>query len=569
MWPVIGWAALAGGAAALIMAVWMEDRSRSGPYGDVAPFTRGAGVSPEWTWTYRVFAVLWFLVCAALVTTSAHLLPDVRWLNRFRMWGNAPVVPVAPPAPSSPSMWARLAAWTHAMWESMAGHLSAWFVALAAFITAALPHWFFWDVVLCLLVATVLEVRFEFLRSSEPGLALTDRYWAHRRLYRTASVVRWATLMCVAGLSLGALANVGWNWAAPHTGWPGMTPVVRVDPFSMSGDHAYFKLALGCSALVGACLALWCRRQPLYDLFLSYKSQDAPLVREVADRLIAGGTRVWLAEYEVPLPSEVQFLRYIARGIRRSRFGLAFTHAVYANSPYCREEMEGLLRSCGPRRMLRVKLKDVDPADSAFRGMDQIPTLRTDGDVGQILTFVERRTGLKSAGPAPAQFEPATHVGKWAGRPYTLDTTGWEKAKQPPDSPVLLDLPAFHYIQGPPHLLVNLDIRKEQSEVARFRKDADDREMYNRLKAYVPEFLGELKAEARGIHMFFHGGLSQMAVTYLVDGDWRRKYSVVLPDPAGGPAVEFMFTFGFLGPFRELCRLTPVIERLVSSLEWK
>ena len=59
-----------------------------------------------------------------------------------------------------------------------------------------------------------------------------------------------------------------------------------------------------------------------------------------------------------------------------------------------------------------------------------------------------------------------------------------------------------------------------------------------------------------------------MAVTYRPRGSWRRKYSVILPNPDGGPAAEFMFTFGFLGSFRGLCRMTPVIERMVRSLEW-
>jgi hypothetical protein len=84
----------------------------------------------------------------------------------------------------------------------------------------------------------------------------------------------------------------------------------------------------------------------------------------------------------------------------------------------------------------------------------------------------------------------------------------------------------------------------------------------------VPKFLGELKAEARGIHLHFLDGFSQMAVTYRVRGRWRRKYSVILPNPDGGPATEFMFTFGFLGSFQGFLRMTPVIERMVQSLKW-
>jgi hypothetical protein len=34
--------------------------------------------------------------------------------------------------------------------------------------------------------------------------------------------------------------------------------------------------------------------------------------------------------------------------------------------------------------------------------------------------------------------------------------------------------PSLHYIQGPPHLLMNLDIREEHSDSARVRARADD-----------------------------------------------------------------------------------------------
>lgn len=432
----------------------------------------------------------------------------------------------------------------------MVSHVSGWFgslaglaVALAHSLSRWLSHWLTWDVIFCLVAAIVVEFRYEYYRTNNPKVAQTDRYWASRGLYRTASALQLAARLWLAGLIPALVVRAGW-----------------------AGDEAFYRLMLGASAIAALVVALWYRRKPLYDLFLSYKSHDAPLVRSVADRLIAGGTRVWLAEYEIPLRREAKFLRYIGYGIRRSRFGLAFTHDLYAKSPYCREEMEGLLRSCGPRKILRVRLTDDDPVDSAFQGIGQAPTLRTDGDVESILSFVERQTGLKAATRLPEHFTPTTFQGQWRERPYHLDTTGWETAKH--DGPYLVEGPTLHYIDGPPHLLLNLDIRAEHSTSARIRGSADDREMYKELKQYVPEFLGELKAEARGIHLFFHGGLSQMAVTYWVGDHWRRKYSVILPDPQGGAATEFMFTFGFLGTFDGLCQRTPVMERLVQSLTW-
>lgn len=44
-----------------------------------------------------------------------------------------------------------------------------------------------------------------------------------------------------------------------------------------------------------------------YDAFITYKSEDADLVRNVADQLIASGIRVWFAEYQVLLQNYDQF----------------------------------------------------------------------------------------------------------------------------------------------------------------------------------------------------------------------------------------------------------------------
>lgn len=563
MGRVFGWTALAGGVVAFILALRAFDRAESGPYGDIVPNLRPP-VPPEWKWTYRIVATLWSLVSAGLVVLAAYLLPSVKWLQRFR---------VSPSRPHISTKWVgalftRFEGAAGTIWNSTSSHVSRWFASIVVLLSRSLSHWFVWDLILCLVGAIVIEVHYEYLRASDPKLARTERYWAFRGLYRILASLQLAVRLWLAGLVLAFAGSMAWNWAARHGSWPAIPPLNLEHLLANPGDHAFYKLMLCCSAVMSIGVTLWYRRKPIYDVFLSYKSRDAGLVREVGDRLIAGGARVWLAEYEIPLRKSAHFLRYIASGIRRSRYGLAFTHDLYARSPYCRGEMEGLLRSCGPRKTLCVKLADTDAAISAFRGMEQAPVLRTDGDAGEILAFVERHTGLKSTGQMPAHFTRTSYEGTWASRKYELDTTGWEPAKGASEAPHLVVGPILHYIQGPPHLLFNLDIRTERSPAARVRETADDRQMYEELKQYVPTFLGEVKGEARGIHLFFHSGLSQMAVTYRIHDHWARKYSVILKDPRDETAAEFMFTFGFLGPFQGLCGLTPVMERLVQSLKW-
>jgi hypothetical protein len=76
------------------------------------------------------------------------------------------------------------------------------------------------------------------------------------------------------------------------------------------------------------------------------------------------------------------------------------------------------------------------------------------------------------------------------------------------------------------------------------------------------------------VHLLHVGGYSQYATTYWFDeprirsGYWTRRYSVVLPNPWTEDVVEFAFTFAFFGPFREYCRNTSEMDRIVRSLRW-
>jgi hypothetical protein len=78
-------------------------------------------------------------------------------------------------------------------------------------------------------------------------------------------------------------------------------------------------------------------------------------------------------------------------------------------------------------------------------------------------------------------------------------------------------------------------------------------------------------SECRGLHLFFdHKQRSHLVVTYWnwPGTQWMRRYSIVWPHAVLGHKVEFAFTFGFFGPFKEFCRVAHLFERVVASLEW-
>ena len=315
-----------------------------------------------------------------------------------------------------------------------------------------------------------------------------------------------------------------------------------------------------------------------HEAFVSYKSDDVQLAREITDQLIASGRRVWFAEYQILLQARDQFQEAILRGIRRSAVGLAITNDRYAESEYCRLEMHDLLERCGPERVLEIKVPAEDGPHRQFPGLEASPQA-TAADLNDALSFVNAELGWEVELPpsnGAAAAGPKEIRAVCMGYVYRLDISGWEVLEagleQLPDGtekgPVLR-----RGLDGGGEVHVNVYAGPETATAARSQdRDADDREMYNELLDYLPRHVGRLSAKVQGVHLMFHKGLSQMAVTYRMPrrygGYWTRKHSVVIPGPHGNEPAEFVFTFGFSGPFREYCRHAHLMDELVRTVEW-
>jgi hypothetical protein len=112
------------------------------------------------------------------------------------------------------------------------------------------------------------------------------------------------------------------------------------------------------------------------DFFLSYKSEDANLVRQVAECLVSNGFSVWFAEYEVLLPNYKEFNVAIDHGLENCEYGILFTNTAYWESEYCTYEAEYLDEHLGPDRVLDISL-----------------TVST--NLFNIISDINSRTGLK------------------------------------------------------------------------------------------------------------------------------------------------------------------------------
>jgi hypothetical protein len=353
----------------------------------------------------------------------------------------------------------------------------------------------------------------------------------------------------------------------------------------VSGNPLVLQSAVAWLSCFFVLIAIRCLNTPLHDIFISYKSEDAALARRLTDGLAASGWKVWFAEQQVLLAWRWLFPLAILAGIRDARFGLAITNDRWARSRHCAFEIRMLLWMLGPRHVLEVCAPREPLPHQSYPRLAQSPSFAA-GATPAILDFVKDTTGAtyaaKSSPEAPT--EGASYRTEAGGRPLSLTVEGWRMHRSGAAGPAALGGQAWSYDALPEgQLFVNVHWGRETShEGQRVDQGIDDRRMFDTLVKWAPKHIGRVRAKVRGVHLLFHSGLSQMGVTYWVreqtvagpsgatsvGGYWTRKLSLVIPNRATGAMGEFVFTFGFRGPFADYCRYAHIMDAFASSLVW-
>jgi hypothetical protein len=336
------------------------------------------------------------------------------------------------------------------------------------------------------------------------------------------------------------------------------------------GNLPASRVGMAAQIVVAGLLAVAAIRRPLWDVFLSYKSQDAMLVREVADRLLAAGVRVWFAEYYVRL-STLLFPLALYRGLLGSRWGVLFTNDRYAQARWCQREVKWLLWRRGPRHVLEIQIPREPDARRRFAHLNAVEAAET-RDPRRIASLIADRAGLTLAPSANVDASEAPiwlYEARYLGRSVTLDRGGWSILQEPMDGEIGGLTFRHNRCAG---LFVNVWAHRETSNAGqRATQTIDDRQMFTYLRRFARRHLRRLPhagVRARGVHLLFHNGLSQIAVTYHMGHYWTRKVSLVIPNATTSDMAEFEFTFGFVGTFAEYCAHAATMDRLALSLSW-
>lgn len=308
-----------------------------------------------------------------------------------------------------------------------------------------------------------------------------------------------------------------------------------------------------------------------YDVFISYKTEDAALAREIGEALLARGATPWFAEFVIGLDNDEEVNRRLADGVRRSRFGLLLTNGRWGASQYCRDELVGLLAHAKPGRLIQIKCPDEalgPPAEKLFDGVS-IPGMIYENDLNQVLGFISSQTGLISAHTTKPVVAPAK--ASWHALPHgRIDVANW-------DRPQLVNHPVHGKVlqgesrQADGRLWWNIVVQERPDWTPRPAPQSnqmiDDREWLQQVRQYAQEHTQTLATHCRGYHLLFKDGYSHQGTTYSFAGAWIRRYSIVLPVCESDTNVEFCFVFRFLGPFRNFMKHTQEMEALVMSLQ--
>lgn len=337
---------------------------------------------------------------------------------------------------------------------------------------------------------------------------------------------------------------------------------------------------------------MWC--------FISYKSEDANLVRGVAERLLAKGIDLWFAEYRVLPENYEDWQVAIDEGLSQASHALVFSNKRWTGSEPCRYEMRKILeRIDDPTKIIEVCIpKEDEPhlefpelaAGDAivFRGdsrkpVDEeveelvaeisarldLPSIATGFPISNSKTISFERYGIKlDLGPLQPALGKTLLAQRTDGR-YSRSVTFAGKIA---DIDVSLDI----YIWPFDSILRHYSISQNRA--------ANDREVYTSYRKYARQWLEEesqrrfSKLRSRGLHLVFIGDHSHLGLTYtskelsVRESIWERRYAIMLQDQGSGLLGEMglIFAASLEGPVRQqlqqFCRVAPQLDTIARSL---
>lgn len=414
-----------------------------------------------------------------------------------------------------------------------------------------------------------------------------DAHWLAPRRAIALAVAKTMLLHGAMAASLAILSVAVWGQFAPQLGLPALSPqaadFMRWTAPRDGAALAPLPRVLAQTSVLHYVATAWiaifflntlwrCLGRSLYDIFISYKSQDVALARRIAEAFIAAGWKVWFAEYRILLDRRAQFLPMFGIGAVESRYGMVITNDRWAKSKHCSREARILMAVKTPEEILELRAPSEALPHQLFPKLAHSPVLDST-DVAEVLEFVESKTTLP---PCPAGLRPiASAPGSarfhtiYDGRACSIEVGQWDLF----GDPASLSGVSWRFKHLPAGVLegtVAISPMQANQIAKEGRWGLGEELMFDVMAHYARKTLKRHAGRARGVHLFFYQDRPQMGLTHW-GGDfpaWHRNIMLDVQSGAGDRAANFHFFFRFQGSFPEYCRYAHLMDDLALSLQW-
>ena len=324
---------------------------------------------------------------------------------------------------------------------------------------------------------------------------------------------------------------------------------------------------------------------PEYGVFITYSRKDSNFVRKVADALVAGGIRVWFAEYYVRLENYEDFQRAIDHGIKRSKYFIAFTNDTWAESEYVRREMDQILEYRNPSRVLEVCLGS--PTDLPRKTYGEFSAYKphvNDRDFISVIGFIRKHTDLEiSPNVAPL-------IDEWNDNYLNLPKANCPINLGPfrHDPSIRQDLLpgcvgawqwSWHGLVVKAQAFVHLGKTAATEALAPGTESGET--LYASYRRYAENWCSEEEGiEITGLHIFWPRGqrTGYMAISHCSGGhdgraSWERRYALAIEDKLHGRSeIGFVFSTELPGhdaqaDRRSFHRIAPFLDSIMETLD--
>ncbi len=382
-------------------------------------------------------------------------------------------------------------------------------------------------------------------------------------------------------------------WWAIHDFKAGLNPLpgtsaVLISILFSKGQIKYLK-----KNAMNSCL-FFKTRQDVYDVFISYKSKDANIVRRVVDVLKANGLKVWFAEWNILLVNYEDFQNEIEEGIERSNSALIFTNQDWFDSEHCNFEMRMIEKKHKRIEMhlYQVRTGNIENVGTKFPLLDNDRlSFEFAGDYNKLFDFIQTclntelqlfEADLNEKAITMQNDEITVNMSLYASNAIKQERFyGKEKSLigayqlEGLTESSFIETYMFAYYFGKSEVL---------PENASFNITSnDDRELYNHYRGYAEKWMKQYKYFKLGLHLFHFKNSSHFALTYTYPSGKKnmrvieKRYVINTNTNPDGQVEELhvFFPVYFDNRYHEtemleiMHNVSPLFEDMVNTIEIK